>query len=76
MGSNHRMDLNETTAADAPSPYLDAKDVMRHFRCSRSSIYNWMEVGLLPRPVSIGAKKFWTRAQIAATDAHIARTVA
>jgi predicted DNA-binding transcriptional regulator AlpA len=56
----------------AESPYLDLNYVAEHFGGrSRSGVYGLIAQGILPAPLKIGNRSYWTRPMIAAADAKI-----
>lgn len=46
--------------------YFDIDDLMKLFKASRTTIYNWMNTGKLPEPMTIDGtdKKLWDQAEI------------
>lgn len=46
--------------------YFDIDDLMTLFKTSRTTIYNWMNNGKLPEPMTIDGtdKKLWDQAEI------------
>lgn len=46
--------------------YFDIDDLMKLFKTSRTTIYNWMKQGKLPEPMTIEGtdKKLWDQAEI------------
>lgn len=65
----------ETTnprAIRANKDFWDVKDLRQHYGCAHSTIYRWVEAGVLPAPIKIGGSTRWRRADIEAlfaTDA-------
>ncbi|MGJ4947305.1 hypothetical protein [Bradyrhizobium sp. HKCCYLS20291] len=59
------------SSPEITSPYIGIEEAMVYYRCCRSSIRNYILRGILPKPIAIGAKKYWTRDQIAQADENL-----
>ncbi len=54
-----------------PAPLLTARDVCAELVVSHSTLYAWIERGILPQPLKFGQRSRWRRSDI---DAVIARS--
>ncbi len=50
--------------------YFDIDDLMKLFKTSRSTIYNWMKKGTLPAPCQLEGKILFGQAEIREAVAH------
>jgi hypothetical protein len=55
----------ESSHPPLPDRLLDRGDLARMFQVSRETIRDWQKRGLLPGPIVVGTKPFWTPQAIA-----------
>ena len=44
--------------------YLRIKDMMKKFKVLRSTIYRWVEDGILPAPIKMGHTPLWVEEEL------------
>ena len=59
--------LQKTTTVQAidDGEIMRAADVARFMKCAQSTVWKWVERGILPKPTRMGSRfSFWRKSQI------------